>query len=129
MGDTVAAGNFNQLVQKFSFAKHPAIYVADGHKFVNPELLIDLLQDEKYSQDSEEVSIGMSKLQKECEKIYGSLWGVCNALSDKYGLDPNTSYNLLTNKSKRKSDFISTILEKYRIYMEELVKENAEKKA
>ena len=129
MGDTVAAGNFNQLVQKFSFAKHPAIYVADGHKFVNPELLIDLLQDEKYSQDSEEISIGMSKLQKECEKIYGSLWGVCNALSDKYGLDPNTSYNLLTNKSKRKSDFISTILEKYRIYMEELVKENAEKKA
>ena len=33
------------------------------------------------------------------------------------------------NKSKRKSDFISTILEKYRFYMEELLKEDAEKKA
>lgn len=129
MGDTVASGNFNQLVQKFSFAKHPAIYVADRHKFVNPELLIDLLQDEKYSQSTEDTAINVSYLQQKCEKIFGSLWGLCNALNARYGLDPNTSYNLLTNKSKRKSDFISTILEKYKLYMEELIKEHEEKKA
>ena len=129
MGDALEINNFNQLVQKFSFAKHPAIYIADGHKFVNPELLIDLLQDEKYSQVSAATVSGISKLQKACEEKFGSLWGLCNVLNERYGLDPNTSYNLLMNKSKRKSDFISTILEKYRFYMEELLKEDAEKKA
>ena len=33
------------------------------------------------------------------------------------------------NKSKRKSDFISTILEKYKFYMEQLLEEDVEKKA
>lgn len=129
MGDALEINNFNQLVQKFSFAKHPAIYIADGHKFVNPELLIDLLQDEKYSQVSAATVSGISKLQKACEEKFGSLWGLCNVLNEKYGLDPNTSYNLLMNKSKRKSDFISTILEKYKFYMEQLLEEDVEKKA